>query len=201
VKNPLNKILDPALIGMAITEQLQVVCKSVSKTSPTDKLGNILVKDDHPFVLSSDAMKEDMAKEKNTSGRLKYNHLSTFEFLFEVHRLLEIFSDSSNLPKLFDKRSVKAYMWNEDIQKSEEPEKENAYKFEISMTNAFKFIEKNKFGLLEVEREEEFAPVKSPEDQQHAIELISDLHKKYFALAEGDFDGEGDFEIDVLMSY
>lgn len=107
---------------------------------------------------------------------------------------------------MYHKKARKVAQWNEELGQSFVPEKDNAWKFELYVHNVLPLIEKSKFGLLEIERESEYAPIKNAPGNEEdspdtARELMSELHKKYFALAGGDFDGEGDFEIDAMVTY
>jgi len=107
---------------------------------------------------------------------------------------------------MYHKHLKKVPVWMEEQQKSEIPEKENAYKFELFMQNCMGYIEKEKFGLLVVDREDEFAPVKNApgtetDNPDTARQLLTNLHLKWFSLAGGQFDGEGDFEIDNMVTY
>jgi UDP-N-acetylglucosamine/UDP-N-acetylgalactosamine diphosphorylase len=206
VDNPLNKVLDPVMIGMGMHKDLEIVSKAVTKARPDEKVGNFAVKDGKVAVVEYDEMSEAMTKEKDKNGRLKYNHGSICNFLFKVSKLLDICQDTEQLNQMYHKHLKMVPVWLEELQKSEVPEKENAYKFELYIQNSLGFVEIDKFGLLMVEREEEFAPVKNApgsdvDSPDTARELLSNLHLKYFSLAGGEFEGEGNFEIDGLVTY
>ena len=65
------------------------------------------------------------------------------------------------------------------------PPEINAYKFELFLFDAFVLVKPEKFGLIEVKREEEFAPVKNApgaisDSPDTARELMASLHQSWF---------------------
>jgi len=61
----------------------------------------------------------------------------------------------------------------------------NGYKFELFIFDAFLLVQPEKFGLIEVHREDEFAPVKNApgaaeDSPDTARELMSKLHQRWF---------------------
>jgi UDP-N-acetylglucosamine pyrophosphorylase len=49
------------------------------------------------------------------------------------------------------------------------PEKENAWKFELFIQNFMPLVPEGKLGVLEVERETEFAPIKNADALDHIM--------------------------------
>ena len=73
------------------------------------------------------------------------------------------------------------------------PSKENGFKFEIFIFDSYPFAES--FSLLEVERDEEFAPVKNAPGSsncapEHARAQISNLHRKWLENHGVKFEGK-----------
>ena len=65
------------------------------------------------------------------------------------------------------------------------PSEINAYKFELFLFDVFALVKPEKFGLIEVKREEEFAPVKNApgtmdDSPDTARELMASLHQIWF---------------------
>ncbi len=82
------------------------------------------------------------------------------------------------------KKKIKYY----DSQNNEiiTPEDINGYKFELFIFDVFPLVEPEQFGLVEVKREEEFAPVKNApgakeDSPDTARALVSNLHKSWFS--------------------
>ena len=64
------------------------------------------------------------------------------------------------------------------------PLENNGYKFELYITDAYLLCKPEKIGLLEVKRQDEFAPVKNApgcieDSPDTARDLISKLHQKW----------------------
>ena len=199
-------MLDPCFIGMGIEQDKDVICKAVTKDGADEKVASFTMKDGKVNILEHDEITPLMAKEKDRNGRLKYNLGSIMVYLFKVSKLLDICKDSEQLNKMYHKHSRIVPVWIEEMQKSDTPEKDNAYKFELFVHNCLSFVDKEKFGLLVVEREDEFAPVKNgpgseADSPDTARQLLTEYHMKLFTEAGGQFSGEGDFEIDTLLTY
>jgi UDP-N-acetylglucosamine/UDP-N-acetylgalactosamine diphosphorylase len=175
---------------MTIKMDKELVCKAVTKAAADEKVGNFCVKDGSVRIVEYDEITPEMQKEKDRNGKLKYNYGSTLCFCFKVSKLLEICQDVGQLNQMYHKHLKKVAMWMEEQQKSEIPEKENAWKFELFIQNCMGYFKQDKFGLLVVDREDEFAPVKNApgaavDSPDTARQLLTDLHLKWFSLAGG----------------
>lgn len=53
------------------------------------------------------------------------------------------------------------------------PANPNAYKFELNLSDMLEFVEKDKFGVLVVPREDEYAPVVYADSMRKSQTLIS----------------------------
>jgi len=97
VDNPLNKVLDPAMIGMAIHQDKDLVCKGINKEYPEEKVGCFTIKDGKVNIIEYDEMTPQMQKEKDKNGRLTYSIGSSLVFLFKVEKLLDICQNTQQL--------------------------------------------------------------------------------------------------------
>mgnify|MGYP000868791309 CR=1 FL=1 len=71
---------------------------------------------------------------------------------------------------------------------------ENGFKFKIELHDAYKYCAPEKFGLIEVKREEEFALIKNPpgseENSPDSVRVqISELHKSWLKRHSVKFEG------------
>lgn len=162
VDNPLNKVLDPVLVGMGVHTDKDVICKAITKENAEEKVGTFVIKDGKVAIIEYNEIGEKVASEKDKQGRLKYNYGSPLMFLFKVPKLLEICQNSEQLNQMYHKHLRKVAVWIEEQQKADVPEKENAYKFELFVHNCLEYVDKDMFGILVIERDDEFAPVKNP---------------------------------------
>ena len=80
------------------------------------------------------------------------------------------------------KKKIRYY--DEKLKETVTPLENNGYKFELFVNDAYLLCEPEKIGLLEVKRQEEFAPVKnasgsSEDSPDTARDLISKLHQNW----------------------
>lgn len=54
------------MVGIAVKNEVEIVCKSVTKTSYDEKLDSILIKDNKPFIEAKLPLEK--LKEKNAKG-------------------------------------------------------------------------------------------------------------------------------------
>lgn len=62
---------------------------------------------------------------------------------------------------LYHKALKKVEHYDFEKKESVKPEKENAWKFELFLQNFMPLVEQGKLGVLEVNRDTEFAPIKN----------------------------------------
>jgi UDP-N-acetylglucosamine/UDP-N-acetylgalactosamine diphosphorylase len=71
--------------------------------------------------------------------------------------------DAHALNKLYHKAIKKVPHYDPKTQDTVKPTVNNGYKFELFIHNFLPFCEPGRFGVLQVVREDEFAPVKNAE--------------------------------------
>jgi len=160
VDNCLVKVADPTFIGFAASKNVEIATKVVRKRSANEPVGLIVQKNGKPDVIEYSEMDKDMAEAKDTnSDLLKFraanivNHYYSFRFLETIEKW------SPKLPHHVAKKKI-PYM---DIGKGElvQPDKPNGIKLEQFVFDVFPFIELEQFASLEVDRKEEFSPLKN----------------------------------------
>ena len=94
------------------------------------------------------------------------------------------------------------------------PDSENAYKFELFLHNFMPQVPDGKLGVLVVDRDSEFAPVKNadgpdssnplPDTPAYARKMVLEESSKWLRLVAGlkvDAEAVGNVEISPLLSY
>lgn len=155
VDNSLVKVADPVFAGFCATLEADCGNKSVIKTEPTESVGVVVQHESgqHGVVEYSELSKE-ASEERDPDGQLKFragnicNHYMTVDFLDHVSR--------QTLPFHIAKKKIPTIDVNGQFVKPTEP---NGIKLEKFIFDVFAFS-KN-FALLEVDRIDEFSPLKN----------------------------------------
>jgi UDP-N-acetylglucosamine/UDP-N-acetylgalactosamine diphosphorylase len=207
IDNALTKIADPTFIGYCIEHQADCGNKVVWKIGPHEKVGVIAERNGRPCVVEYSEISTEMAERvDDKTGRLVFgagnicNHFYTLDFLRD--------KIMPNLDNLYHIARKKIPYWDD----ASHPDTNNGIKLESFIFDIFPLSER--MAVLDVERDEEFSPVKnypgSPSDspdtaQQH----ISHQAQRWVTAAGGILKNPGDFdrngvdvcEISPLTSY
>lgn len=174
VDNVLVNMVDPILVGLAISENVQAAGKSVVKAYPKEKVGVFCKRNGKPSVVEYSEISEEMANATTEDGELVFAESHILCNLFSLQAIEEISKDKLPYHSAFKKAT---YINKEgNLVKGEKP---NAYKFEAFLFDAFESLED--MAILRVKREDEFAPVKNAEGVDSpttAKELYNNFHKK-----------------------
>ena len=174
VDNILAKMVDPLFVGIIKDKNLLVGGKSLVKAYPEEKVGVFCKKNGRPSVIEYSEMTEEMARELDDNGNLKYAESHILCNLFNVEEIEKISSNKLPYHSAFKKAE---YMdSNGNIVK---PEKPNAYKFEAFIFDAFESL--NDMVIMRVKRNEEFAPIKNKEGVD-SPETARKLYKDFYNL-------------------
>jgi UDP-N-acetylglucosamine/UDP-N-acetylgalactosamine diphosphorylase len=158
VDNPLVNLADYVFIGRHIAEEAQISSKVLPKTSPTERVGNFALVDGRCAMIEYSDLPEAWAHETDDAGKLKFWAANPAIHLLNVDFLNEIARDAARLPWHLARKKVSHLDANG---KRIEPEQENALKFERFIFDILPQAER--WTVLPITREEEFAPVKNKE--------------------------------------
>lgn len=160
VDNILIKIIDPIFIGFHAIQNSELSFKMVKKRNAEEKVGVVGKRNGQLEVIEySDLPQEEMyAKDKN--GELKFWSGSIAIHLLNVNFVKRIVANGFVLPYHIAEKSIP---YINDLGQKIQTNEKNGIKFETFVFDAIKFA-KNAF-LLEVDRAEEFAPVKNKEGE------------------------------------
>ena len=154
VDNVLQKMADPCFIGAVIDSRRTCGAKVVSKASPDEKVGVLCLEDGRPSIVEYYEMTEEMRTRLDKDGRLAYNYGVILNYLFSIKELDKAFGISLPVHRAF-----KQVNYIDDSGELVRPETPNAFKFETLVLDMIK-LQKSCLAF-EVEREQEFAPVKN----------------------------------------
>lgn len=177
VDNPLVKIIDPVFIGFHVMNQADISSKALKKSYPEEKTGVFVqFKNGTLGIVEYSDMPDDKIKAKDSNGEILYSAANPAIHLFSISFVSELTgSDSISLPFHIAKKKITAMI---DGRQSEI----SGYKFEKFVFDALPLSAKN--VILEVLREEEFAPVKNASGQDSADsakELMTALNRKWLS--------------------
>lgn len=201
VDNILIKPADPLFIGYCVLQQADCAAKVVEKSQPQEAVGVICIVDGRYQVVEYSEISAKTSEMRNADGRLTFNagnicnHFFTRDFLEHIghtyERQLKLHVAKKKIP-FVDNAGERCT-----------PEKPNGIKIEKFVFDVFQFA--SKFVVVEVQRNEEFSPLKNADNvgKECASTARSDtyaLHRRYIENAGGIVHGE-ECEISPLLSY
>jgi UDP-N-acetylglucosamine/UDP-N-acetylgalactosamine diphosphorylase len=181
IDNILAKLGDPLLFGYLKKQNLDMLCKFSQKAFPFERVGVHAKLNDEVYVLEYSVIGEDLAQKTDEStGQLLYNHAHLLNFAMRLNLIDEVLSEKNRqkIMRSFNNATKSIEIWDSSTKLFKQT---SGLKFEIFIFEAFKFCSEEKFGLLEVNRSHEFAPIKnasgSPCDTpESALALYSSYH-------------------------
>lgn len=204
IDNALTKPADPNFVGYCISLKADCGNKVVWKENAHEKVGVIAEKAGKPCVVEYSDITIEMAEGTDDDGRLIFgagnicNHFYTLDFLRDVV--------VPRLGNMYHVARKKIAYYDEGTKSTVAPTCNNGIKLESFIFDVFPFSQK--MAVLDVQRAEEFAPVKnapgsSSDSPDTARELISKLAQKWVVNAGGTLVGnlESTCEVAPLTSY
>ncbi|CAN5620736.1 UDPGP type 1 family protein [soil metagenome] len=159
VDNPLVYALDPLFLGLHDLTGSEMSSKTIGKAHALEKVGNFVFADGAVQVIEYSDLPDDLAKQTNPDGSLKFNAGS-----IAIHALRVSFIERLNAGgqlKLPWHRAEKKVPYVDASGTLIKPDKPNAVKLEQFVFDAIP-LAKNAI-VYETKREEEFSPVKNAE--------------------------------------
>ena len=156
VDNVLLKMVDVTLLGMAISQNVQIASKSVVKDNPHERVGVFGKMNGRPKVIEYTELPTKMAEQRDRKGELKYGESHIMCNLYTIDAIEKISKEPLIYHSAFKKNSYIDENGKEVI-----PQEPNSYKFESFIFDAFELFDD--IAILRGKREEDFAPVKNKE--------------------------------------
>ena len=161
IDNCVCKIADPLFMGFSIDGGFKAGNKVTEKRDPDEKVGVQCKRNGVYDVVEYSDLAQELKEGRDETGKLRFSsgsvciHYYSLDFLKnECH--------PSNLVKALDyhvaHKKIPAY--DADAKEAVAPETENGVKLETFIFDVFK-LAGDSFGVFEVQREEEFAPIKN----------------------------------------
>lgn len=172
VDNALLKMVDVTLLGMAISQGVQIASKSVVKANPHERVGVFCKMNGHPKVIEYTELPEKMAEEVDSDGELKFGESHIMCNLYTIDAIDKISKEVLMYHSAFKKNSYINEEGKEII-----PTEPNSYKFESFIFDAFEFFDD--IAILRGKREDDFAPVKNKEGVD-SPKTAKELYEKYW---------------------
>lgn len=154
VDNVLQQIADPVFVGATIQSGCVSGAKVVRKVDPYERVGALCLEDGKPSIVEYYELTPEMAEATDDKGTLLYGFGVILNYLFRLDKLMEIVN--TNLPLHIVEKKVPYLNENGEFIRPTEP---NAYKFETLILDMIYMMDD--CLSFEVDRSEEFAPVKN----------------------------------------
>jgi UDP-N-acetylglucosamine/UDP-N-acetylgalactosamine diphosphorylase len=159
VDNCLVKVADPTFVGFSASKEVDIATKVVRKRAANEPVGLIVEKNSKPDVVEYSEISKEMAEAKDSGDRLKFraanivNHYYSFKFLEQIEEW------GHKLPHHVAKKKIPCV--DTETGETVKPEKPNGIKLEQFVFDVFPFVPMDKFACFEVDRKEEFSPLKN----------------------------------------
>ncbi|KAJ7109903.1 nucleotide-diphospho-sugar transferase [Mycena epipterygia] len=203
VDNCLVRVADPVFLGYSIKRQADCAAKVVPKSSPTESVGVVACRGAKFSVVEySEISKEQAERRDPETGELAFragniaNHFYTTTYLNKVESFEEQLAFHIARKKIphVDLESGQAI----------KPTKPNGMKLEMFVFDVFPFTER--FAVLEVERNQEFSPLKNApgtgsDDPETSRRDLLAQHKHFLEKAGATVKDGVEIEISPLVSY
>ena len=182
VDNSLVKVADPVFIGFAIDKKFDLATKVVRKRDATESVGLIVLDDDskRPCVIEYSEISQELAEKKDPQDSNKLflraanivNHYYSIDVLTKM--IPKWISSQEYLPFHIAKKKIPSMnLKTNEFYKPTEP---NGIKLEQFIFDVFPSVALDKFGCLEVDRLDEFSPLKNADGAKNDTPTTCRLH-------------------------
>ena len=156
VDNPLVKPFDPLFIGLHDGTGSEMSIKVTPKADDLERVGNVCVADGKLAVIEYSDFPAELAQARSPDGRRRFDAANLAIHLFNVAFVERVIARSFNIPF---RRAHKAVPFIDSTGTLVQPTEPNAIKLETFVFDVLPLAESPL--VLEVDRAEEFSPVKN----------------------------------------
>ncbi len=196
--NPLVKVGDSLFLGYHIKNQSQVTSKSVRKVDPSEAVGVFCYFNGTLGVVENSELPPEDRDRRNEDGGLVFSAGNIANHIFSMDFLAELSQSGFKLPYHKVPSRIRYLTKSGRFVRPSEP---TMIQFQSFMCDALP--EARRTNVIEVEREEEFSPIKNTggnESPQTAQRDLSHLYSQWLKHACNGFDKEMDFGRTVEIS-
>ena len=213
VDNAVCKVADPVFLGFCLSRDAEVGNKVVWKPSSNEKVGVVARRNGRAAIVEYSELSEDLATQTDpATGKLSFGAGNICNHYFTVPFLRKVATAYRNEPAVMPYHVAKKKIPFADVETGTTlpmPEAPNGIKLEAFIFDSFPLAGKS--AILEVNREEEFSPVKnapgsgSTDSPDTARSIIMALHRRWAEAVGATFNtadaSDVPFEISPLVSY
>ncbi|KAF9479438.1 UDP-N-acetylglucosamine diphosphorylase [Pholiota conissans] len=203
VDNCLVRVADPVFLGYSIEKQADCAAKVVPKSHPAESVGVVALRGNKYSVVEYSEISKERAEARDAeTNELKFragniaNHFYTTTYLNRVESFEEELA--------FHIARKKIAHVDLETGAGVKPSKPNGMKLEMFVFDVFPYTER--FAVLEVERNEEFSPLKNApgtgsDDPETSRRDLLAQHKRFLEAAGAKVNEGVEIEISPLVSY
>ncbi|KAH9486279.1 UDP-N-acetylhexosamine pyrophosphorylase [Psilocybe cubensis] len=203
VDNCLVRVADPVFLGYSINKQADCAAKVVPKTHPTESVGVVACRGNKFSVVEySEISKEQSERRDPETGELTFRAGNIANHFYTTAYLNKVESFEEDLAFHIARKKI-PYV---DLETGEtiKPNKPNGMKLEMFVFDVFPYTER--FAVLEVDRKEEFSPLKNApgtgsDDPETSRRDLLAQHKRFLENAGAKVAEGVEIEISPLVSY
>ncbi|ORX47157.1 nucleotide-diphospho-sugar transferase [Hesseltinella vesiculosa] len=205
VDNCLARVADPVFIGYCASKATDCGVKVVAKTEPSEPVGVVCRRNGKYGVVEYSEISQALSERRDDDGQLTFRAANIVNHFFSTHFLERASEFTDDLEFHVARKKIK-YV---DLATGEQisPSTNSGIKLECFVFDVFPFA--NQFSVLEVDRREEFSPLKNapgtgvdcPETSRRDIMA---QHVRFIQQAGGHVKGDAEdlvFELSPWVSY
>jgi len=179
VDNPLVKPFDPLFLGLHADAGSEMSTKVARKADDHERVGNVCLRDGRLAVIEYSEFADDLARATNEDGSRKFDAGNLAIHLIEVEFVRRVIDVDLQLPF---RRAEKVVPHIGTEGKLVSPREPNAVKLEMFVFDALELAENPL--VLEVDRAEEFSPVKNASGSDSLASSTQDQIARAYAWLE-----------------
>jgi len=201
VDNCLVRVADPVFVGYSISKQADCAAKVVRKIAPTESVGVVAMRGGRFSVIEYSEISREQAEQKE-GEQLAYRAANIVSHIYTTELLKQVESFEEKMPFHIARKKIPHVDPNsgEHIK----PTKPNGMKLEMFVFDVFPFAKH--MMVLEVERKEEFSPLKNApgtgsDDPQTSRRDLLSQQKRFLERAGATVESETEIEVSPLVTY